>query len=90
MLDRSYVVYDNALHEPRAPKPAAAGHTAAPPRSLYAVAFFAGARVEHYTSSIVKAANALLLEEHELPALGCYIVSWRKRWAADPLVKNGP
>ena len=42
---------------------------AALPRNLYAVAFFTGARFGHYTSNNVEAANALFLEERELPVL---------------------
>jgi zinc finger SWIM domain-containing protein 3 len=66
---RSELLYDNALDELRVLKPAAADYIAALPRNLYAVAFFTGARFEHYTSNIVEAANALFLEERELPVL---------------------
>ena len=37
-------------------------------RNLHAVALFAEAIFEHYTSNMVEAANALFLEERELPA----------------------
>ena len=66
---RSELLYDNALDESQVLKPAAADYIATLPRNLYAVAFFAGARFEHYTSIIVEAANALFFEEHELPFL---------------------
>ena len=36
-------------------------------RNLHTVALFAGARFEHYSSNMVEAANALFLEERELP-----------------------
>ena len=61
--------YDNALDKLRVLKPAAADYIATLPYNLYAVAFFTGARFEHYTSNIVEAANALFLEERELSAL---------------------
>ena len=66
---RSELLYDNALDESQVLKPAAADYSATLPRNLYAVAFFTGARFEHYTSNIVESANALFLEERELPVL---------------------
>ena len=66
---RLELLYDNALDKLRVFKPAAADYIATLPYNLYAVAFFTGARFEHYTSIIVEAANALFLEEHELPVL---------------------
>ena len=65
----SELLYDNALDELPVLKPAAADYIATLPRHNYAVAFFTWARFEHYTSNIVEAANALFLEERELPVL---------------------
>ena len=66
---RSELLYDNALDGLRALKPASADYIAALPHNLYSVAFFTGARFEHYTSNIVEAANALFLEQRKLPVL---------------------
>ena len=63
------LLYDNALEKLRVLKPAAVGYIATLSCNLYAVAFFTGARFEHYTSIIIEAANTLFLEEREPPVL---------------------
>ena len=68
-MSRFPVTYVSALDELQVLKPAAADYIATLPRNLYAVSFFTGARFEHYTSNIVESANALFLEERELPVL---------------------
>ena len=61
----NYLCAERKLHK----LSSGADYIAAVPRSLYSVAFFTDARFEHYTSNVVKAANALFLEERELPVL---------------------
>lgn len=75
---RSELLFENALAELEELQPAAAEYVTALPRNLSATAFFTGARYGHCTSNIVEAANALFLEERELPVLKMLQGIWEK------------
>jgi hypothetical protein len=75
---RSEAAFTTAMQELELFKPQAARYVAELPRVQYATAFFPGRRYGHITSNIVEAANAIYLEERELPVLEMLNGIWHK------------